>query len=192
MSDTAGPIQIGGAGTTPPQPPGSHQRTQLPPKQVRGMESPAVVMLHPAQWNGNSGWWSHDGILLGGIAIDGPFPGEGQEPPEGPHKTLLAYSPTRIPRVWDGKKFGITVEYESERPESRFKFRVYYSCGDPSERKLWEARYMEGQNNGKRRLTFNLAPQFVVGDELFCCTLEIIRVQPDPVLIYGSWLEIGV
>ncbi len=157
----------------------------IPAKQVGGVETPATMMLVPVHLDEGWRWWSHDDILVGGIIFDG-----NGDPDK--RRGKLGYLPITIPRTWAGEHFHFIVEYEADSPETRFKFRLHYGCGDPSELHRGDSAFMEGLTEGKRRMGFALDPGHLDYNELFRVTLEVIRETPGPVLIYGAWLEVGV
>jgi hypothetical protein len=51
---------------------------------------------------------------------------------------------------------------------------------------------MQGTVGKKARMLFELDEKYLARNELFRATLEVIRVSPKPILIYGVWLEVGV
>lgn len=159
----------------------------LSASQVRGVEDPATVLLVPAMLPDDATWWSHEGMLLGGIKVNSITEVRG-----GGHKTPVRYLPTPVPRSWGELDFGVVVEYESEHAGADFRLRVYYGCGDPSELHLGQTEPITGRSDGKQRVRFRLRPEHLARNELFRCTVEVLRASPDPVLIYGAWLEVGV
>ena len=161
--------------------------TQLSPGQVRGVENPATVLLVPAMLPDDATWWSYDGKLLGGIKVNS-ITECGHEG----HPTPVRYLPTPVPRSWGSLDFGVVVEYESEHECADFRLRLYYGCGDPSDLHLGQTEPITGRSDGKQRLKFRLHPKHLRRNELFRCTVEVQRASPDPVLIYGVWLEVGV
>lgn len=165
----------------------SARRTRIPARQLGGVENPATVLLHPVLLGDTATWWSYDQILIGGIKVNSINKVE-----NGVHRTLIGYLPSPIPRSWEESEFCVVVEYEAETEEAAFKFRLHYGCGDPSELHLGETKLLEGKTGGKKRLAFSLHPRFLAKNELFRCSLEIARETPDPVLVYGAWLEVGV
>jgi hypothetical protein len=174
-----------------PPPAPKKARRQVAAKQVKGVESPATVLLHPVHFNpdnqGAASWWSYDQILIGGIKINGV-----KEIKEGTRSDVIAYLPTPVPRSWGEREFKVVVEYECEFPGTIFQFRMHYGCGDPSELHRGESGMMNGQTGGKRRMTFPLEEKYLQRNELFRATLEVVRASPKPILVYGVWLEIGV
>lgn len=168
-----------------PAPPPARRRPRLPAKQLGGVESPATVLLIPVNLGDEAVWWSHDGVLLGGIQINR------LTEIEGVHNSRVAYLPRPIPRSWGESEFGVCVEYEAD-DHAVFRLKVYYGCGDPSELRLGQTKMLAGETGSKQRLRFKLLPKFLAANELFRCTLEIARTSPGCVLIYGAWMEIGV
>lgn len=156
---------------------------RLSPAQVRGVEDPATVLLIPMSLGHAGRWWSHDQILLGGIEVCGDVAGI--------DRCKLGYLPTPVPRSWGSRDFHAVVEYEAEQANTRFKLRVYYGCGDPSELHVGESPVQEGVSRGKRRMIFKLNPERIVRNEMFRLTLEVIRETAAPVLVYGAWLEVS-
>ena len=165
------------------------QPKRLSPEQLRGVESPATVMLLPIQLGKTADWWTHDNVLIGGICINSISKIDSAD---GIHRTALGYLPTLIPRSWEESEFGVVLEYETESDGANFRFRVMYGCGDPSELHLGQTEPIQGKTAGKQRVTFRLNPEYIRRNELFRCTLEVARESPDAVLIYGAWLEVGV
>lgn len=161
--------------------------TRLSPEQLRGVESPATQTLVPISLGDSATWWSHDNILIGGIKVNSIKRVE-----NGVHRSLIGFIPTLIPRSWEGNDFAVVTEYETETEGADFRFRLFYGCGDPSDLRLGETPPIQGKSDGKQRLTFKLNPKFLQRNELFRCTLDVSRVSPDPVLVYSSWLEVGV
>lgn len=168
-----------------PKPPRKHQ---LPAKQLRGVEDPATIILVPMSLVpvGMVQWWSHDGLLLGGIKVNGA-PLDASDPG---HESRIGYLPAPIPRSWGEEDFHVVIEYEAEDKEARFRLRVYYGCGDPSELHVGESQTLEGESQGKRRLYFKLDKAKLRCNELFRATVEVNRDTPHPILIYGVWLEL--
>ncbi len=86
----------------PPEP--KKAKRKMPAKQLGGVESPATVLLHPVHFNpdnkGPASWWSYDGILIGGIKINGVEAIDG-----GTRSDTIAYLPTPVPRSWGEKEF---------------------------------------------------------------------------------------
>uniref|UniRef100_A0A6H1Z9A8 Uncharacterized protein n=1 Tax=viral metagenome TaxID=1070528 RepID=A0A6H1Z9A8_9ZZZZ len=152
-------------------------------KQVGGVETPATVMLTPVHLDEGWKWWSHDGILVGGVQFDGD---------QGKMSGKVGYVPILVPRTWTGEQFHFVAEYEADAPETRFKFRLYYGCGDPAEIHRGESAVLEEKAGGKRRMAFELDPAHIDFNELFRVTIEVIRETPGPIKIYGAWLEVGV
>jgi len=169
-----------------PEPPKKPKR-MISAKQLGGVESPATVLLHPVHLEGPVQWWSYDKILLGGIRVNGVDKIEG-----GARSDAILYMPTPIPRSWGEKEFSAVVEYECDDAGAIFQFRLHYGCGDPSELHRGESGYIKGQVGSKQRCRFKLNEQFLARNELLRCTLEIERVSPKPVYVYGAWLEVGV
>jgi hypothetical protein len=168
--------------------PSSPQKRTIPAKQLQGVESPATVLLHPVIFDREKGlgWWTHDGVLCGGIQVtSAPGFAAGDE-------GRIAYLPTPIPRSWGQRAFDVVVEYEAESSEARFQLRCYYGCGDPSELHLGETALLKGKGGGKQRLRFRLNEAHLTRNELFRCAIGVIRQTPEPVLVYGVWLEVGV
>ncbi len=163
-------------------------KRMIPAKQLGGVEDPATVLLTPMSLGDSATWWSHDGVLLGGIKINGITAATHEKP----HRARLGYLPLPIPRSWGETTFHVVVEYEAEHTGARFKFRIFYGCGDPSELHLGESRIIEGVSGGQQRVKFSLDESKLTRNQLFRATLEIMRESPDPVLIYGVWLEVGV
>ena len=155
-------------------------------KQFPFVENPATVLLIPFHLGSTVSWWSHDGILLGGLMVNSV------EKVEDVHFSRIGYLPTPIPRTWGQKEFGVVVEYEAESETTKFKFRMHYGCGDPSELHLGETEVIQGIAGKKHRVKFKLNENYIIRNELFRATLEIARYNPEPVLVYGAWLEIGV
>ena len=178
------PLQI-----VPSAAPPSDPRRGLPrAKQFPFVESPAIVMLTPMSLHKEAEWWSHDEVLIGGIEIN-----KATEIPAGEElHTHIGYMPILVPRTWSETEFRVVVEYESEQPSARFKFRLFYGCGDPSELHVGETSPIEGSSGGKQRMTFTLNEHYLDRAELYRCTLDVVRSSPDPILIYGAWLEVGI
>lgn len=152
------------------------------------VENPATVLLMPVYMGETVSWWTHDGILVGGLKVNTV-----KEIPEGQaHASKVGYLPTPIPRSWGEKEFHLVVEYESQDPTAEFAFRIYYGCGDPSELHLGETSFKKGETDGKTRVKFPLSEKHILRNELFRATVEVVRKTPDPVLIYGCWLEVGL
>ena len=77
---------------TPPKKP----KRLISAKQVRGIENPATVLLHPIHFESPQvQWWSFDGILMGGLKVNGTETIEG-----GSRSDPIAYLPTPVPRSW--------------------------------------------------------------------------------------------
>lgn len=150
--------------------------------QLRGVESPATVLLHPAMLSSDVCWWAHPNSeqLVGGLQILA-----------GLNESRIGYAPTPIPRSWQSD-FYVVLEYESEHEEARFQFRLYYGCGDPSELRMGQTPLMSGESGGKQRAWFKLSPEFIARNQLFRATIGVRRKASYPVLIYGCWLEVGV
>jgi hypothetical protein len=165
----------------------SERRTKIPAKQLGGVESPATVILTPMHFSPGAAWWSYDQVLLGGIKVNGA-----PQIPAGGLHCLIGYMPIPIPRSWGEDDFHVVVEYEADAPSARFKFRICYGCGDPSELRLGETDTLVGDSGGKRRLKFKLNEAYLARNELFRASLDVVRESPDPVLVYGTWLEVGV
>lgn len=162
-------------------------RNKIPAKQLGGVENPATVLLHPVHFNEPAvSLWSFDGILLGGIKVNGA------EEIKGTRSDSIWYLPTPVPRSWGQKKFNVVVEYECEHPGSIFQLRLHYGCGDPSELHRGETGMLQGRVGAKSRERFELDETKILRNELFRASLEIVRVSPKPVLVYGAWLEVGV
>lgn len=156
--------------------------------QLPGVENPATVLLIPVHLGSVTSWWTHDGILVGGLEINSV-----KEISEGQfHSAKVGHLPTPIPRSWGQKDFHLVVEYESEKDSAHFQFRLYYGCGDPSELRLAQSNFRQGKTGGKKRAKFPLNEKYIERNELFRATIEIVRQTPDPILIYGTWLEVGV
>jgi len=153
---------------------------QLPAKQVRGVEDPATVIMIPMVLGDGASWWSHEGMLLGGIQV-----AQKQSP-------KIMYLPRPIPRSWGEKAFHICVEYEGD-DDSRFKLKLYYGCGDPSELRLGQSGEIEGETGAVRRVKFPLDPEKIFRNQLFRCTLKVARSNggKGKVLVYGAWMEVG-
>lgn len=156
-------------------------------KQFPFVENPATVMLTPLSLGPSAHFWSYDGILLGGIEVNTK-----PASPEEPDPCRIAYMPMLVPRNWGEREFCVITEYEATSPTSRFKFRIYYGCGDPSELRLGETELLQGSTNGKQRMSFRLNEKLLARAELFRVTLEVVRESSDKVLVYGSWLEVNV
>lgn len=156
-------------------------------KQFPFVENPATVMLTPLNLGPSAHWWSYDGILLGGIEVN-----TNPASPEEPDSCRIAHMPMLVPRNWGERDFCVITEYEAPSPSSRFKFRIYYGCGDPSELRLGETELLVGATTGKQRMSFRLNAALLARAELFRVTLEVIRESSDKVLVYGSWLELNV
>lgn len=153
---------------------------QLPAKQVQGVEDPATVIMIPMVLGDGASWWSHEGMLLGGIEI---------APQESPK---IMYLPRPIPRSWGEAEFHVCVEYEGAN-EALFKLKLYYGCGDPSELRLGQSDEIIGETGTVRRLKFRLDPEKIFRNELFRCTLKVARSNGGKgnVLVYGAWMEVG-
>ncbi len=154
-------------------------------KQFPFVENPACVILIPINLGQDSSWWSHDGILLGGIKVNsiekfGPN-----------HVCRIAYLPHIIPKSWGQQEFGLVLEYEAAA-NAKFKFKAYYGCGDPSELHLGETEPLVGKAGEKRRIRFKLEEKYISRNELFRTTIEVLRSNPKEVLIYGAWLELHI
>lgn len=172
----------------PGPPPPSKARTQIPAKQVGGVESPATVILTPVHLDPGATWWSFEGLLMGGIEVS-----SGKVTPKGPEeRTLIGYMPIPVPRSWGQKDFHVVVEYEAEEDDSHFRLGLFYGCGDPSELHLGETEPIEGSTGGKKRLSFRLDRTKILRNELFRASLVVIRKNNPGVLVYGVWLEVGV
>ena len=155
-------------------------------KQFPFVEDPATVLLLPIHLSGAE-WWSYDGVLLGGLKINGTeIPKDNED-----RKARVMCLPTPIPRSWGRREFGVVVEYEAEHPDSQFQFRLFYGCGDPSQLLLGETPMVSGQV-GMHREKFFLKDGPLERNQLFRFTLELLRKTPHPILIYGLWLELGV
>ena len=164
------------------------RRGKPAPKQFPFVENPATVLLIPMSLGEDATWWSFDGVLLGGIRINGKeFIREVTE--EG-FPSRISYLPLPIPRSWGAKQFGVVIEYEAEDPQADFFFNLYYGCGDPSELVLGKTDPLQGEAVGKQRQTFYIDETFLKRNELFRFTLEINRSTPHPILVYGAWLEL--
>ena len=157
---------------------------KLPAKQVTGVENPATVLLIPAMLGKDVSWWSHDGILLGGLQVVSPDP-DSKTP-----QSRIGYLPRPIPRSWGNIDFGVVVEYEGS-DEAKFSFRLYYGCGDPSELRIGQTKPLQGKTGSKQRLRFELLPKFIMRNEMLRCTLEVQRNGAGQVLVYGAWMEVG-
>lgn len=107
-------------------------------------------------------------------------------------ESKIRYLPSPIPRSWGEQDFHVIVEYESSHATTEFSMKLYYGCGDPSELRLAESPPIKGISGGKQRMKFRLNKANIARNELFRATLDIIRATPDPVYVYGVWLEIGV
>ena len=163
-------------------------KNKLPAKQLGGVESPATVLLIPVSLDKETKWWSHDGILLGGIEISRI---KKVKQIKKARVSRVGYLPRPIPRSWGEKDFHVVLEYEAE-DDSAFQFKLYYGCGDPSELRLGETKVMKGKSGSKKRLRFKLKPKYIISNELFRATIEVQRLSPGSVLIYGAWMELGV
>ncbi len=168
----------------PPLP--RERRRGIPAKQVRGVESPATVLLVPIRLGDGCAWWSHDQILLGGLRVNSAKDVTGEV------RCLIGYLPCPVPRSWGEREFVVVFEYEGERPDTNFRLRLWYGCGDPSELHVGATDPIVGQSGGKQRMHFHLRQHYLQRNELFRATLEVARTSPGPVLIYGVWLEVGV
>jgi len=173
----------------PPPEPCPKQDRRVKPKQMLGVESPAVVMLTPVLLNKGTAWWSHEGILVGGVVVNQISNGDHDWVKEPQASNLIGYAPTWVPKIWQKKAFNVCVEYEGER-EAAFSLRVHYGCGDPSELHVHESDLLTGNTEGKSRERFPIT--HIDRRELLRASLEIRRNNGLPVLIYGAWLEIGV
>ena len=153
---------------------------QLPAKQVQGVEDPATVIMIPMVLGDGAEWWSHEGMLLGGIEI------AAQQSPK------IMYLPRPIPRSWGELEFHICVEYEGDN-DARFKLKLYYGCGDPSELRVGESDEITGETGQVKRLKFRLNPELIHRNQLFRCTLKVARSNggKGKVLVYGAWMEVG-
>ncbi len=160
-------------------------------KQFPFVANPSQVMLHPVALVGGPTWWSYDQVLIGGLKCNGPKHEDGGEiTVTHPAKSKIGYMGTLIPQSWACEEFGVTLEYEADKPDARFKFRLFYGCGDPSEIKLAESKLFEGQTDGKQRMRFKLNPEHIARRELLRVTLEVVRETPHPVFVYGAWLDV--
>lgn len=176
--------------------PAAREKNRLSPQQVRGLENPFTAVMHPVVLGSGVEWWSHDQILVGGLKVDGPVGAS-------PAHALIGYAPTPIPRSWGEREFVVALEYEVgsgqvdktphvEKPalSPRFKFRIFYGCGDPSEIHLGETAFLLGHSGKKDRLRFRLDESHIQRNELFRATIDVVRDSQDPVLVYGAWLEL--
>ena len=152
------------------------------------VENPATVLLVPVHLGPTTTWWSHDGILVGGLEINTI-----ESIPEGQHHSAkVGYLPTPIPRSWAEKELRLVIEYESKEETTDFQFKLYYGCGDPSELRLAQSNFKKGMTGSKKRARFPLNEEYIKRNELFRATVEVVRRTPDPIWIYGVWLEVGV
>jgi len=174
----------------PPTPPAPRRPKKVRPEQLLGVESPARVMLIPALLGTGCGWWSHDQVLVGGVEAKQISNGDHDWKAEPLASNIIGHAPTLVPAVWGRKDFHVVFEYEALHPECSFSFRVHYGCGDPSELHLHGSEYLVGTTKGKARLTIPLA--HVDRIELLRVTLQILRRNGLPVVVYGAWLEIGL
>tara|TARA_Y100000034_G_scaffold37277_1_gene45814 strand:+ start:668 stop:1228 length:561 start_codon:yes stop_codon:yes gene_type:complete len=178
-------------GPPPPSRP-SRNRQRIGAKQVRGIEDPATVILTPMALLPRDlvKWWSYDEVLLGGIKFNGTNDIDAETPGD---QARVGYLPIPIPRSWGEAEFGVVIEYEAESLDAQFRFRLFYGCGDPSELYRGESDLLTGHaGGGKRRMLFKLDPDKLKRNELFRVTVEVHRMTPHHVLIYGAWLEVGV
>jgi hypothetical protein len=175
---------VNGGDNTPPK----LKKNQIPAKQLQGVENPATVLLTPIQLCDGASWWSHDGILLGGIKTTGK---RNIDENKVGH-CYIKYLPIPIPRSWGEQKFNVVIEYEAENKNAKFDFRVMYGCGDPSELHLGETKEVVGKTGQKERVFFTLDESLLLRNELFRVTIDIMKKNQFPVLIYGAWLEIAV
>jgi len=175
---------VDGGGSLPQALP--KQKTQIAAKQVRGVEDPATVICVPVHLGDGIKWWSYDDILIGGIKVNGTPVKE----KDGLGHSVLGYLPIPIPRSWGEREFNVVVEYEAEDGEAKFKFKLFYGCGDPSELHLGESQVLTGKAGKKERIYFKLNPECLVRNELIRVSLDIARETPHPILIYGVWLEL--
>lgn len=165
--------------------PDTAKRGRPQAKQFPFVESPATVLLIPVSLGDGAGWWSYDNVLLGGIKVNR------LKAIKKSHTSRIGYLPRPIPRSWAKSEFGVCIEYEADT-DSVFRFKLYYGCGDPSELRVGQTKCLAGQVGSNQRLAFKLIPKFLVANELFRCTLEVVRTSPGAVLVYGAWIEIGV
>lgn len=169
-------------------PPPKKPKRLISAKQLAGVENPATVLLHPVHFEEPIiQWWSYDGILMGGLKVNG-----NTEIENGSRSDAIAYLPTPVPRSWGEREFKVVVEYECEHQGSIFQMRLHYGCGDPSELHKGETGFLQGVPGSKQRIAFPLDESHLARNELLRCTLEIQRVSAKPILVYGTWLEIGV
>ena len=160
---------------------------RISPEQVGGVESPATVLLVPVQIGRDINWWTHDGILLGGVKVNSV-----KTVGEKGHITHVSYLPLPVPRSWVSD-FRIVVEYGTDDDTADFQFQLYYACGDPHQAcRMGKTDFFKGKSVGKQRLNFRLKKEHINKNELFRATLAVLRKTPDPVYIYGTWLEVGV
>jgi hypothetical protein len=182
------PTQIVPAEPSPRIKKPARKKSQISARQLRGVEHPATVLLHPVIMGEHLRWWAHEnsGMLIGGVEVNSTGDFRDSE------NARLCYLPTPVPRSWEERDFNLVIEYECEHEKARFAFIVHYGCGDPSELHVGSSKLQRGKLGGKQRLAFALDRHFIVRNELFRATIEVHRESPHPVLIYGAWLEIGV
>ena len=167
------------------------KRQKVQPKQVTGIENPARVMLTPVLLGAGTGWWSYDKVLVGGIEAKQISNGDHLWATEPLASNIIGYQPMLVPAVWGEKDFHVVFEYEGEHPDAAFFFKVHYGCGDPSELHVRESAQFQGSGGaGKARLAVKL--KHVDRVELLRVTLQILRRNGLPVIVYGAWLEIGL
>lgn len=160
------------------------------PKQLPFVEDPARVLLIPLHLGQGCTWWSHDGSLLGGVKVNGGVDERGIPAAHNPVTSKVMCLPTLIPESWGENKFGVVLEYEAESPQAKFRFRVLYGCGDPSELRVGKTRLIETIAGKKDRVVFLLNPEFIHRNEMMRVTIEVVRESHHAVLLYGAWLDV--